>query len=218
LAADLLAEAAAVEVLPRRTARGGVPEVALVIGRRLLEQREEALPPTASGVLLRGRLLVLERHAIALGQPLDRLSEVELLGLAHEGDQVAALGAAEAVEELVGRIDGEARRLFVVEGTEAGVARARAAQLRARREDRDAVDEADDLALQSVRLVRAGVVEDAVAHLGGQVEPAPVALEHVDDAERMLIVAEAAAQALLQQRVERLFAGVSERCVTKVVA
>src|SRR5207249_7243428 len=99
-----------------RAARGRLPEVALVIARRLLEQREEALPPAASGVLLGRRLLVLERHAVALGQPLDRLCEVELLSLAHEGDQVPALAAAEAVEELVGRIDGEAWRLLVVEG------------------------------------------------------------------------------------------------------
>jgi hypothetical protein len=48
---------------------------------------------------------------------------------------------------------------------------------------RDPVDEANDLALERVRLVRAGVVEDAVAHLGGQVEPTAVALEHVHDAQ-----------------------------------
>src|SRR2546421_648438 len=47
----------------------------------------------------------------------------------------------------------------------------------------DAVDEADDLALERVRLVGPGVVEDPIAHLGGEVEPAAVALEHVDDAQ-----------------------------------
>ena len=82
----------------------------------------------------------------------------------------------------------------------------------------DAVDEADDPALERVRLVRPGVVEDPVADLGGQVEPAPVALEHVDDPQRVLVVAEAAVEALAQRLVERLLAGVAERRVPEVVA
>ena len=47
---------------------------------------------------------------------------------------------------------------------------------------RDPVDEADDPALERVRLVRARVVEDPVAYLGRQVEPAAVAFEHVHHA------------------------------------
>ena len=63
----------------------------------------------------------------------------------------------------------------------------------------------------------AGVVEDAVANLGRQVQPAPVAFEHVDDAKRVLVVAEAAIEALAQELVERLLARVAERRVTEVV-
>ena len=83
---------------------------------------------------------------------------------------------------------------------------------------RDAVDDAHDLALERLRLVGAGVLEDAVAHLPREVEAAPVALEPLDDAQRVLVVAEAAAAALAQQLVERLLAGVPERRVAEVVA
>ena len=57
---------------------------------------------------------------------------------------------------------------------------------------RDAVDEADDLALERLGLVGPRVVEDPVARLGREVEPAPVALQELDDAQRLLVVAEAA--------------------------
>ena len=69
---------------------------------------------------------------------------------------------------------------------------------------REAVDEADDAALERLRLLRAGVLENAVAHLPRQVEAAAVALEPLDDAQRVLVVAEAAETALAQQLVERL--------------
>ena len=52
----------------------------------------------------------------------------------------------------------------------------------------------DDPPLERLRLVRAGVLEDPVAHLPRQVEPAAVALEPLDDAQRVLVVAEAAAR------------------------
>ena len=68
-----------------------------------------------------------------------------------------------------------------------------------------------------VRLVRARVVEDPVANLGRQVEPAPVALEHLHHTQRVLVVPEVPAESLLQQRVERLLAGMSERRVPEVV-
>ena len=57
---------------------------------------------------------------------------------------------------------------------------------------REAVDEPDDPALERLRLLRAGVLEDAVAHLPRQVEAAAVALEPFDDAQRVLVVAKAA--------------------------
>ena len=52
----------------------------------------------------------------------------------------------------------------------------------------------------------------------GQIEAAAVALEHVDDPERVLVVAEAPVEPLAQRLVERLFARVAERRVPEVVA
>ena len=82
---------------------------------------------------------------------------------------------------------------------------------------REAVDEPDDPPLERLRLLGAGVLEDAVAHLPREVEAAAVALEPLDDAQRVLVVAEAAEAALAQQLVERLLAGVAERRVADVV-
>ena len=62
-----------------------------------------------------------------------------------------------------------------------------------------------------LRLLLAGVREDAVSDLVRQVEP-------LGDAQRLLVVAEAAAEALRERRVERLLAGVAERRVAGVVA
>ena len=62
------------------------------------------------------------------------------------------------------------------------------------------------------------MVEDAVAHLLGQVEAATVALQHLDHPQRVLVVLEAAVTALAQRRVERLLAGVAEGRVAEVVA
>jgi hypothetical protein len=124
----------------------GLPTMALVEARRLLEQREQPLAPPTSRVLLRRGLLELEGNAVALREPLDRLGEVELLRLTDEADDVAALAAAEAVEELVGRVDREARRLLVVEGAEPGPARARTPELRPRRDDLDHVGGLDRFA------------------------------------------------------------------------
>ena len=58
---------------------------------------------------------------------------------------------------------------------------------------RDAVDESDDLPLERLRLLLARVGEDPVAHLVGQIERAR-------DPERLLVVAEAAAESLMQRR------------------
>ena len=63
-----------------------------------------------------------------------------------------------------------------------------------------------------------GVAEDAVADLLGEVEPAAVALERVDDPQRVLPVVEAAAEALAQAAVEHVLADVPERRVAEVVA
>ena len=62
------------------------------------------------------------------------------------------------------------------------------------------------------------MLEDAVAHLPREVEAAAVALEPLDDAQRVLVVAEPAAAALAEHLVERLLARVPERRVAEVVA
>ena len=66
--------------------------------------------------------------------------------------------------------------------------------------------------------IAAGVVQDAVPDLDRQIEASTVALEHLDDPERMLVVAEVTAGMLVQDRVERLLAGVAKGRMTEVVA
>ena len=59
--------------------------------------------------------------------------------------------------------------------------------------------------------------EDSVANVLAQVEPGAVALEHVDDAQRLLPVMEVAGEALEQAAVEHVLADVPERRVAEVV-
>jgi hypothetical protein len=75
----------------------------------------------------------------------------------------------------------------------------------------DPVDQADDLALERRRLLRAGMGEDPVPDLGGQVQL-------LRDPERLLVVPEAAAEALAQAVVELLLPRVAEGRVAGVVA
>ena len=74
----------------------------------------------------------------------------------------------------------------------------------------DAVDDAHDLPLERLRLLRARVGEDPVADLVGEVEPA-------GDPPRLLVVAEAAPERGAERVVERLLARVAERRVARVV-
>ena len=74
--------------------------MALEEGGGLVEHGVEPLAALARLVGQRRALLVLELDPEPLRQPLDRADEVEPLGLAHEGDDVAALAAAEAVVEV----------------------------------------------------------------------------------------------------------------------
>src|SRR5919201_621428 len=66
-------------------------------------------------------------------------------------------------------------------------------------------------------LLRPRVLQDPVPHLGGEVQAAPVALEHVHHAQRVLVVPEAAPVALADDLVERLLAGVPERRMAEIV-
>ena len=61
------------------------------------------------------------------------------------------------------------------------------------------------------------MVENPVAGLDSEVQAAAVALEHLDDPERLLVVAEPAAEPLGERLVERFLAGVAERCMAEVV-
>src|SRR5437764_1915387 len=93
----------------------------------------------AACVVDRRALLVLERNPEAVGEPLDGRREVEPLGLLDEADHVAALAAAEAVEELLDRVDGKARRALLVERAAPSEARAGLPQRRALLDDGDEV-------------------------------------------------------------------------------
>jgi hypothetical protein len=62
------------------------------------------------------------------------------------------------------------------------------------------------------------VVEDPVANLLSQVQAPAVALEDVDDAERVLVMPETAAEVTAELFVERILAGVAEGRVPEVVA
>ena len=139
LAADLLTEAAAREVVARERARRRVPQHPLVEGRGLVEELVEALAAETLRVFPRRRLLVFERDAEALGKPLDRSREVEALRLPDEAEEVAALAAAEAVVQPLTRVDREARRPLLVERAATGQMAARLAQRGALLDDGDEV-------------------------------------------------------------------------------
>ena len=76
-----------------------------------------------------------------------------------------------------------------------------------------AVGEFDDFALESAGGAVELVIEDAVAHLVGEVEPFAVVFEQLDDAQALFVVAEAA----FDQSVEHTLAGVAERGMPEVV-
>ncbi len=145
LAAHLLLEPPPGQVLAGRSAGAGVPEVALVEDRGLLQQGEKAGTSLALRLGLRRRFLVGERDSVALGQPFDRAHEVEPLGLLDERDQVALHAAPEAVEELVGRVHREAWRPLLVKGAASCPARADLPELGAGAHDLDHVRRRLDL-------------------------------------------------------------------------
>ncbi len=148
---DLFAQPAPREVLANRRACIAVPEQALEVGRRLVENRVQPLLPLALGLDPRGQLLHLDRDAETLGEPLDGADEVQALGLAYERDDVASLPAAEAVVELLDRVDRERRSLLLVERAPARVTRPRRTpQLRAPRDDLDHVRSGDDITYRGV--------------------------------------------------------------------
>lgn len=71
-------------------------------------------------------VLELEHDARALGEAADGFDEGEVFVFLDEGEHVAALVAAEAVEDLAPRVDVEAGRFLAVEGAERDEVRSRA--------------------------------------------------------------------------------------------
>ena len=68
---------------------------------------------------------------------------------------------------------------------------------------------ADRQAVLALRVAR-----DAVAHFPGEIQPLPAVLEHVDDAQALLVVAEPAGH----EPVDHALAGVAERRMAEIVA
>lgn len=124
-----LVEAALGEELPADLGFGRVELVDVELGGDLVRlDQADALPALVAGVV--AAFLVPQGDARLRGEALDRLREGEVVDLHHEGEGVAALLAAEAVEESLAGADLEGGRLLVVEGAEAlEVSAARVAQL-----------------------------------------------------------------------------------------
>ena len=116
----VLLEPAPGEVVARRSRLVRLPEHAHVVGGRALEQCEQplALGPALGVARVLG--VALELDPGALGERLERGGEVQPLRLHRELEDVTARAAAEAVVELLDRIDAERRRALVVERAQPG--------------------------------------------------------------------------------------------------
>ena len=120
---DLLAQAPAVQVLPRARGLAGLPQGANVVGSGAREQLQQPLAPPAPLGLARVLLLAHELHPVAIGEQLERFPEVDPLGLLHEREHVARGLAAEAVVDLLLRVDAERGGALLVERAQPLVAR-----------------------------------------------------------------------------------------------
>lgn len=99
-----LVEAALGEELPADLGLGAVQLLGVELGGRLVcLDQPDALAALVGGVV--PALLVAQGDARLGGEPLDDLRERQMVDLLHEGDRVAALLAAEAVEETLARAD-----------------------------------------------------------------------------------------------------------------
>ena len=148
LAQRSLLEAALCQVRSRTLGLLRFPQLARVVRGGALEQLEQTL--AAHTLLGRARILVLELEGdlVTVGEQLERALEVHALGLHDEREGVARGLAAEAVVDLLGRVDPERRRALVVKRAQPGEAvGARLAQLGARRDEIDHVDRLADALL-----------------------------------------------------------------------
>ena len=108
-------DAALGQVDARRLALLRPLQVALVERRDVVEQAVGALGAVEPVAVARRQVLALDLDAVPVGEPLDGLGERQVLDLLHEVEQAALLAAAEALVELVARVDVERRRPLVVE-------------------------------------------------------------------------------------------------------
>ena len=135
------------------------------------EQLQQPLPAAAALGLLRILLLALQLDPEAIGQQLERAFEVDALGLLHEREHVAGGLTAEAVVDLLRRVDPERRAALLVERTQPLIpSRAGPAQLGTRR---DQLDEVDRVAHTILGLT--GVERHLRATLAGECFGAPLA-------------------------------------------
>ena len=97
--------------------------------------------------------LALQLDPVALCQQLERFLEVHALGLLYEREDVARGLAAEAVVDLLGRVDAERRSSLLVERTQPLIpGRARAPKLGARGDQLDEIDGVADAIAGLVRI------------------------------------------------------------------
>ena len=116
-------DAALGEIIARHLSGGFVGEAILPARRELVVDVEQLILEMPR-FLRAGRVLKFQRNLCALGQPPHGVHEADVLVILDEGEHVAALVAAEAMENLLVRIDVEAGRFFLVERTERGEVRA----------------------------------------------------------------------------------------------
>ena len=183
LAKNTLLEPARGQVRSRRVGLLGLPQHAHVPRRRALEELEQpvARPPA----LGRRRVLLddLELHPVAVGQELERALELQPLGELHELEGVAALATADAIEELLRRIDAERRRALAVQRAQPLVTgRPHAAQLHARADKVDHVDRGAHALLGVVGVAGHGLHRKGLGHRERFEGADAVAIGHVGQA------------------------------------
>ena len=101
------------EIISSHLAGGFVEQTILPALGDLLVDFEQPVLEVAR-LLFAGVLVEFEGNFGAFGEPADGVHEADVFVFLDEGEHVAALVAAEAVENLPVRIDVEARRLFLV--------------------------------------------------------------------------------------------------------
>ena len=114
-------------------------------GRVRLHEVERGVTASAARLLGAGVVLVLQRDPGALGEAGERLDEGDVLVVLDEAEDVAALVAAEAMEDLLRGVHVEARRLLLMERAERDEVGAGALERQVSADDIDDVARGADL-------------------------------------------------------------------------